>query len=93
MHWEIVWGPPSNGGGKILNSIPPKGFRGCRSHRAKAFLVPKVPYRPRNAKIKVYYPRPICIALRKGVGKILSTNVLYPPRVFGGADHIGPKHF
>ena len=44
-------------------------------------------------KIKVYYLRPICIALRKGVGKILSTNVLYPPRVFGGADHIGPKHF
>ena len=64
----------------------------CRSHRAKAFLVPKVPYRPRNAKM-VYYPRPICIALRKDVGKILSTNVLYPPRVFGGADHIGPKHF
>ena len=46
-----------------------------------------------NAKIKVNFPRPICIALRKGVGKILITNVLYPPRVFGGADHIGPKHF
>ena len=60
---------------------------------AKAFLAPKVTYRPRNAKKKVYYPRPICIALRKGVGKILSTNVLYPPRVFGGANCIGPKHF
>ena len=60
---------------------------------AKAFLAPKVPYRPRNAKIKVYYPRPISNALRKRVGKILSTNVLYPPLVFGGADRIGPKHF
>ena len=57
------------------------------------FLAPKVPYRPRNAKIKVYYLRPICNALRKGVGKILITNVLCPPRVFGGADRIGPKHF
>ena len=73
-------------------TIPPLGFRGCRSHRAKAFLAPKVPYRPRNAKIKVYYPRPICIALRKGVGKILSTNVLYPSRVFGGADPFLPQH-
>ena len=64
-----------------------------RSHRAKAFSTLKVPYRPRNAKIKVYYPRPISNALRKGVGKILSTNVLYPPRIFGGADRTGPKHF
>ena len=54
-----------------------------RPHTAKAFLTPKVPYRPHNAKIKVYYLRPICNALRNQGGEISRTNLLPPPRVFG----------
>ena len=81
---------------------------------AKAFLTPKVPYRPRMRinkglfsgafiyvcteplmrcgpyrallELKMLWPHAI-------VGKISRTNVLSPPRVFGGADRMGPKRF
>ena len=46
---------------------------------AKAFLAPKVPYGPHNAKIKVYYLPPISNALRNSGGGNFEYEHSIPP--------------